>query len=67
MGEKMGGIKCSLCGETFDDAEELAEHIKEAHSGADVENYECSICGSRFETKEDLISHMSGAHSQNVS
>ena len=59
----MGQFKCTLCGAIFDDADELAEHLKDAHAGApDEENFQCSVCGQRFETKEDLESHMSGAH-----
>ncbi|MGD0729058.1 MAG: C2H2-type zinc finger protein [Candidatus Micrarchaeaceae archaeon] len=59
----MGDFKCTLCGATFGDVEELQDHIKDAHGGApDEENFECSICGQRFESAADLESHMSGAH-----
>jgi uncharacterized C2H2 Zn-finger protein len=55
-------FKCSVCGEVFDNGDELAEHVKEAHAGVDVENFECSKCGERFESSADLIAHMSAAH-----
>ncbi len=56
------GYKCSICGETFENGDELAEHVKEAHGGQDIENFECSICYERFESESDLVAHMSAAH-----
>lgn len=58
----MAGFKCSICGEVFDNGDELAEHVRESHGKEDVEDYECSICGDRFESSADLIAHMSAAH-----
>lgn len=61
-GVKLAEYKCSVCGEVFDNGDELAEHIKEAHSGAGAAGFECNECGERFESEADLIAHMSGAH-----
>jgi hypothetical protein len=59
----MAGCKCSICGEVFDDADELAEHVRDVHQGQqDVEDYECNICYERFESEGDLEAHMSAAH-----
>jgi DNA-directed RNA polymerase subunit RPC12/RpoP len=59
----MAEYKCSICGEVFDNGDELAEHVRDAHPGQDVEDYECDICYERFETESDLTAHMSAAHS----
>lgn len=59
----MPNFKCSVCGETFDNAQELEEHENEAHAKENVENYECNECGERFESAADLQAHMAAAHS----
>lgn len=58
----MAQFKCSVCGDVFDNGDELAEHVKEAHGNEEVEDFECNICGERFETAPDLTAHMSAAH-----
>ena len=58
----MGDYKCGVCGDEFDDEEELEEHVKEAHSNQDYGDYECSICDEKFETKDELYAHMASAH-----
>ncbi len=52
----MAECKCSICGETFDNGDELADHIRQSHGGANEESYECSICGERFESDADPYS-----------
>jgi len=61
-GVGLAEFKCSVCGELFDNGDELAEHVREAHSGVDAENFECSVCGDRFESSGELTAHMSAAH-----
>ena len=63
LSEKMGEFKCSQCGDTFDSADELADHIKDDHSNESEDKFECSVCGEEFESKEELKEHMSSAHS----
>lgn len=58
----MAEFECSICGEVFDNADELAEHIRDAHAGTDVEDFECSVCGERFESSGELTAHMSADH-----
>ena len=60
----MGDFECSECGATFDNAEELADHIKEDHTeGGEEAAFQCKKCGEQFSTKEELAEHMDENHS----
>ena len=58
----MPKFECSTCGDVFANGDELAEHIRESHSGVSGQTFECSVCGQRFSDEADLVAHMSGAH-----
>jgi len=56
----MPDYECTYCGETFETAEELAEHVESAHS--DTPEFECSVCGQVFATKDQLAQHIRTNH-----
>ena len=62
----MGSFECEKCGAMFDNADDLAEHMREEH-GSNSESYECSDCGEVFSSKTELEMHIKEAHSDSES
>jgi hypothetical protein len=61
----MEDYECSVCGETFQNEDELAYHIREAHASEDIRNFKCSLCGDTFETAGELAQHIKDDHPSN--
>ncbi len=58
----MESYECSICDETFQTKEELAEHMEEAHGSAVVQNYKCAVCGETFNSEGELEEHIKDDH-----
>lgn len=62
--------KCPICGTSFE-AEELRNHLAEAHSGSynpetqavhAVKGHKCVFCGAVLATPEELKAHNASQH-----
>jgi uncharacterized C2H2 Zn-finger protein len=59
----MEDFECGVCGETFDNKDQLVEHIKEVHNDINTgANYKCAECGDVFGSQDELIQHIKADH-----
>ena len=54
---------CAQCTKHFKRKESLEKHIKEAHSGQNVEKIVCDNCGKSFSSQRTLKRHLEQVHS----
>ena len=47
---------CSICGDGYDDYDQLSNHERDQH------NHPCLVCGEGFMTQDDLVSHSDANH-----
>jgi uncharacterized C2H2 Zn-finger protein len=58
------GVRCPVCGESFETDLELEQHeheLPEAWEGAGA-GFECPTCGAMFSEEEELVAHQATAH-----
>lgn len=59
----MEDFECGVCGETFQNEDQLAEHIKEAHNAVNTgADFKCSECGETFSDEGALEAHIKADH-----
>lgn len=63
MAEK---FRCPACGAEFDTQEQLQQHARQHHQGAQGQqgqaSFRCPACGAEFTTREQLDAHAKQAH-----
>lgn len=59
----MQEFECSVCGERFNNEEDLYYHIKNEHPNEQGGDFECGVCYEKFGTKEELVAHIKSEHS----
>ncbi len=57
---------CELCGNRYNQANQLRTHIKRKHEGV-VEERECNICGQVFTNRQNLRRHQARTHPKDPS
>ncbi len=57
---------CHLCGNRYNQANQLRTHIKRIHEGL-VEHRECTTCGAVFTNRQNLRRHIARAHPKDPS
>ena len=61
-GEKIGKIKCIICGQISRDKIGAVRHVESNHFPGTFE-YQCDQCDRKFNTKTKWVIHRSAVHS----
>ena len=57
-------FKCEICGETFEQNEELDLHLKIGHMEPKNQDHSCDLCEMTFTNKGTLRKHLIDVHNK---